>query len=593
MGASRLYSFGTPYNADQVGDFSFAQTANVMYFAHLDRTPQRLIRTTHTDWAFAGITFGPTVSPPTGVAANPTTPNTTSIVYTNYSYVVTAINDALGQESRQSEIVTVSNDLTLDGNYNTISWSALTGADRYAVYKSNNGVFGFIGGTEGLSFRDGTPVISADLSDTPPKGYNPFDGVDRYPSSVAFHQQRLLFARSRANPNAMWGSQSADFENMDRSYPAKADDSFDFALVAKKVNSINQLFSSTALLALTTDSIFSISGGGDKAISPSDFLPKRESGRGASRLPAIDIDNVVFYQPNQGSSVRTLGFSFEVDGYRGSNVSIFSPHLFEGVTITAWAHQTEPYSCIWCATTTGLLYCFTWEQEQDVWGWTVCETEGFVEDVTTITEGGVDRVYLIVRRRMGATTKRFIERMALPASGDDYVENCQLDCAVTQVYDPPRSVVGGLWHLEGMTVSAFFDGYAAEGLVVAGGMVTLPVPATIVSVGLPFTATIETLPLALQGQAGSLHVNRQTIGQVTIRALDTKGIEVAVTGATFEPVPERYDEPVGELPDIDVRDYDVKLPNTWSNSATLTIRQTKPFPMHITGVFLSPDIGDD
>lgn len=591
MGASRIYRFATPYNADQLAGFAFAQTANVMYFTHLDVPVEKLTRTSHTDWAFSEVAFGPTIPPPAITGATPTTPNTTSIVYVDYDYVITGISDSLGQESRQSTTVSVSNDLTLDGNYNTISWPGDPMYSRYAVYKSNNGVFGFIGGTEGTSFRDGTPIISADLADTPPKGFDPFPSAGNYPSAVTFHQQRLLFARSRNNPNALWGSQSADFENMDRSYPSKADDSFDFALVARKVNAINQLFSSKALLALTTDSIFSISGGGgDTAITPSAFLPQRESGRGVSRLPAIDIDEVVFFQPNQGSTVRTLGFAFESDGYRGNNVAIYSPHLFENDTIIAWAHQTEPYSCIWCVMQSGKMLCFTWEQEQQVWGWTTCDTDGFYEDVAAITEGGIDRIYVIVRRTINEVETRFVERMAVPSISEEYNESCYLDCSVTQVYDPPQTTVDGLWHLEGATVSAFYDGYAVEGLVVVDGEVELPVPASVVTVGLPYVASIETLPLVLATAQGSDHVARQTIGRVTLRTLDTKGIEVACTGAEFEPVAERTgDDPVGVLPNIAARDYEMPLPNTWSNAATLTIRQTKPFPMNITGLFIDPD----
>lgn len=597
MGVARAYRFGTPYNAEDLAGLAFAQTANVMYFVHINRPEQKLTRSGHTSWSFSQVTYGPTINPPASVSAAATTPNTTSYVATGYQYVVTAISDDVGQESRASGIANVTNDLTLDGNYNTVTWSAVAGASRYAVYKGNNGLFGFIGGTEGTSFRDGTPVITADLSDTPPKGTNYFIGDGNYPSTITFHEQRKILGRTLNRPNGIWGTQSGDFENLDSSRPAKDDDSFAFALLGRRANSINQLVSSSSLLALTTDAIFAISGGSDKALAPSAFIPKKQGNRGASRLPAIEIDETVFFQPNQGASVRALGFSFDVDGFQSNNVAIFSPHLFESDTIVSWAYQNEPYSCIWCVTAGGLLYCFTWEKEQDVWGWTVCDTDGFFEDVAVITENGFDRVYVIVRRTIGNTVRRFYERMALP-HGDDYTAACHVDCAVTQIYSPPQRVVYGLDHLEGETVSAFYDGYAETGLIVTGGTVTLQAEASTVSVGLPYEAVIETLPLTLAGQGGTAHVNRQTIGQVTVRALDTKGVQVAVTGApgvtpTYEPLPERLEQPMGVLPEITARDYDVPLPSSWSDGATLTIRQTQPMPMHITGLFLSPEIGDE
>ncbi|HEX8421179.1 MAG TPA: hypothetical protein VF638_14330 [Sphingomonas sp.] len=591
MGVARIYKFGTPYNAADLADVQYAQTANLMYFVHIDRPVQRLTRFGHTDWRFAEVQFGPTIAPPTGVTASASSPNMTGFVATSYTYVVTGISDTVGQESRASAIATVTNDLTLDGNYNTVSWTNM-GYDRYAVYKGNNGVFGFIAGTEGTSIRDGTPIIIADLADTPPKGQNPLSGAGNYPSAITFHEQRAIFARTRNRPNAIFGTQSGDFENLDTSRPAKADDAFSFALVGKKVNAVNQVVSAKSLLALTTDSIFSVTGSSDNPIGPSSFLPKKQNDRGASRLPAIEIDQTVFFQPNQGSSVRALGFSFDIDGYRSNNVAIFSPHLFDTDTIVSWAYQNEPFSCIYAVMTSGRMLAFTWEQEQEVWGWTVLETQGLFKDVAVITEQGLDRVYVIVERQIGDATKRFYERMAVPQT-DDYATACHLDCAVTQVYDQMQKVVTGLDHLEGMTVSAFYDGYAETGLKVTGGAVTLQEAANIVSVGLPYVAEIETLPLTLSGQGGSYHTNRQTIASVVVRAIDTKGVEVAVTGATFEPIVERLAEPMGVLPEIGARDYDIKLPSTWSDGATLTIRQTQPMPMHITGLFVEPDVGDD
>lgn len=595
MGISRLYKFGTPYNAADLADLQFAQTANVAYFVHLDRPEQKLTRAGHTSWAFTPVTYGPLITAPVSVTATATTPTTTGYVATVYSYVVTAIDDVLGQESRASAVVTVTNDLTLSGNKNTISWPAVAGASRYAVYKGNNGVYGFIAGTEGLSVTDGTPIIIANLSDTPPTATNPFVGAGNYPSSITFHEQRKLLARTRNRPNALWGSQSGDFDNMDVSRPAKADDAYSFALVGKRVNSINQLVSSKTLLALTTDSVFSVTGGGDNAITPSTFLPKKQGNRGTSRLPAIEIDETTFVQPNQGYSIRALGFSFQIDGYKSDNISIFSPHLFTSDTIIRWAYQAEPYACIWAVTKKGLLYCFTWEAEQDVWGWTVCDTAGFFEDVATITEGGVDRVYVVTRRTINGVTTRFYERMALPHI--DYAQACHLDCAVTTTYTTPTKVITGLDHLNGATVSAFYDGYAETGLLVTGGQVTLREAGTVVSVGLPYTATIETLPLVLSTQAGSAHTNRQTIGGVVVRALDTKGVEVAVSGSggtgAFEPIAERQNEALGILPVIEARDYNLSLSGMWSDGATLIMRQTQPLPMHIAGLFLEPEVGDD
>jgi len=84
------------------------------------------------------------------------------------TYVVTAL-DATGQESRASDEIAQVNPLFAAGAFNTIVWSAVTGAERYRIYKKQEGVFGIIGEVEtaaGLTFRDES--FNPELSKTPP-----------------------------------------------------------------------------------------------------------------------------------------------------------------------------------------------------------------------------------------------------------------------------------------------------------------------------------------------------------------------------------------------------------------------------------------
>src|SRR3546814_17860071 len=90
--------------------------------------------------------------------------------------------------------------------------------------------------------------------------FNPFGDAGDYPSTVTFFEQRLMYGRSRNEPSAAWGSRSAEFENFDKSTPLQANDSLTFSIVSGRVNAINQLVSTTSLLALTSYSIFRVDG---------------------------------------------------------------------------------------------------------------------------------------------------------------------------------------------------------------------------------------------------------------------------------------------------------------------------------------------
>lgn len=591
MGVARVYEGYAPYLAANVAAVDYAQTADAVYTAHIDYEPWRLTRAGHTDWTWSTLGFTPTIGAPTISGVVATQPNTTGAIATNYSYEVTAIS-ADGEESRPSNVGTVSNDMSLQGNYNTVSWSAVTDAVGYDVYKGDNSSKGYIGSSTTTSFIDRN--LDAIASDTPPQGTNPFAAVNDYPSAVALHQGRLWYARTHNRPNAVWGSQSANFENMDVSRPARPSDAVSFALVANQVNSVNQIASlGKNLVALTSDSIFAINGGGEGVpITPAAINPERQSARGSTRLKPIIVDNIMFYQPTKAGEVRTLGWDFQIEGLASNNVAIFSPHFFKNRLIVSWAYQDNPYSCIWAVLDNGEMLCFTWEQEHEVWGWTKIDIDGFVEQCASITEGGYARLYILVRRTIAGVERRFHERMALPHIDDADVA-CHLDCAITQAFDPPSNVVTGLWHLEGEEVTVHADGYSFHGLTVEDGSVTLPngYEAVVATAGLSYEGLIETLPPVATGQGGTFHVDPQNIGQVTLRAVDTKGLEISTDGEFWAPLPERTGDDLATPADIAARDYEIPAPSTWQPGATLKIRQTEPFPAHLTAIFFELMVG--
>lgn len=590
MSVARIYRVGSPFNGVELSEVDYEQSANVMYLAHLDHAPTKLTRTAHTNWAFTSVAFSPTIAAPTGVSVTVTNPNVDASNSGNAyfpqpaNYVVTAVNDDTGQESRASSVVTGTNDLSLKRNKNTIAWSAVTGATRYRVYKADNTrEYGYIGNTTGLSFVDDN--IGPDYTSGPPVGYNPFAAANDYPSTVTFFEQRLLWARTNNRPNAIFGSRSGDFENMDISRPLRASDSLSFALVSGRVNAINQLVSARNLLALTSDSIFQIEGGQNGYISATDFVSRRQNGRGSSRLSPLVIDSVVFYQTAIGNGVRTLGYTFQSDSIESNDVTIYSPDLFRGFNIVAWAYAQEPRSLIWAVRDDGKLLCFTWEQEQQVWGWTVCETDGLVKSVAVISENAEDRLYLTVQRG----DKLLIERMA-SARWDTVDDACYLDSAVTYVFDPPASVLRNLDHLEGKTVSALADGNVYSGLVVTGGQVTLPDAVSRATCGLPYTATIETLPLAVQTREGWTIAKPQSASRAVVRVVDTRAVYVGPTDADLDLIKDRQFEPAGAPPSLRTGLLESSLRAKINHGARVVVQSRDPLPMTVTAIYIDPQI---
>lgn len=604
MPGHRINRVFSPYNASELLDLDVEQTADVLFLAHNNHAPTKLIRTGHTSWSFTEITFAPTIVAPGGIGGSDTEPNTDSANSGNaYSpqparYCVTAYSDDTGQESRASGTVTLTNDLSLKRNYNTVTWSAVSGATGYRVYKADNdGSFGLIGVTESLTFRDVN--IGPDLSQGPPAADNPFVGAGNYPSTVTFHEQRSFWGRTTNRPNGIWASRSADYENMDFTRPQVENDAFVIALVASKVNSVNQLVShKQGLIALTSHNIFSIQGSNEDYITatpPPRVRP--EISRGASRLNPISVDTVVFYEPSKLGGIRTIGFEFEADGLRTDDVTIFSPHLFENKDIVDWCYAEKPLSMFIVVLDDGSVACMTWDQAQQVWGWTSWNTDGLFKRCCSITEQGEDRVYFIIEREVDGETVHLIERMA-SALWEDQEDACFLDCAKTFSNNPAVDTVNRLGHLEGRQVVAWVDGAAitvdpdGNPLVVTDGEITLPVAGEIITVGLPFTAEIETLPLAIQTGQGWSVARPQQVQQAFLRVVRSRNIKAGVDRDQLFNIPTRDAEDYVSPIELVTRDLPVQVAGTSGNETVVVVRSTDPTPMHIAAVLIEPQTGD-
>ena len=91
-------------------------------------------------------------------------------------------------------MVTLNNNLLSTGAYNDVTWSAATGrCGTRSIYQSN-GLYGYIGETDALTFRDDN--ITPDLSKTPPINDNPFGSSGSYPPG------RVLLRAAQGVPQA-------------------------------------------------------------------------------------------------------------------------------------------------------------------------------------------------------------------------------------------------------------------------------------------------------------------------------------------------------------------------------------------------------
>ncbi len=595
---SKVFRINTIYPASAVPNLKFVQSADVLFIVHPEYAVRKLSRTADDAWNLQTVTFVPGISAPTGVSAT----NTTGSGSTTYTYKVTAVSEETGEESLPSSSASTTNDLTIDGNKNTVSWSSVAGAERYEIYKDDNGIFGFIGGTEGLSFEDQN--IIADLSLTPPKEVNPFNGTGNYPSVVTFFEQRLVLAATLNKPQTLWFSTTANFENFGSRTPAQDDDAVTVTLVARQVNAIRDLVAQEDLWALTGGGEWRMRGGGDvDFITPSSVTTRKISSWGASDVAPLEIGSSVIFVVDKGQGVRDLfnriNFT-EFDVQEGSDLSILAPHLFRGRSVVSWAYAQVPYSVVWVVMSDGALLSFTYYREHQVYAWAqhangLSLTEGNFEDVVVVPETGADGTredvpYFLVRRQVNGRVVRYIECMPKRVESDDPADHYFVDCGATYS-GAAVTTISGLRHLEARTVTALADGNVVADLVVTDGKVTLPFAAKKVHVGLPYTARLRSLPLEIDLQDGSTTSRRKNLPKIVAKIRNSRGMQGGAEPDRLEELKEREREAWGDPTALTTGTVEVEVQGDWKPEAEMWLVQPHPLPLEVLSITPEYDLG--
>ncbi|MGJ5032267.1 hypothetical protein ACQR1I_35895 [Bradyrhizobium sp. HKCCYLS2038] len=592
------YEVVTPYAHADVGDIVVIQEADVMYAFHPSYPVQKIKRLADNNWTIAAVTFAPTMTAP--AISSITTGGATQPATTLYRYKVSAISDATGEESLPSALGSISGDLTVSGAYIRVGWGAVAGASRYIVYKESNGIYGYIGGTEGLTFDDRN--ITADVSDTPQTARNPFVGIGNYPRCGTFIEQRLALASTKNDPQAIWMSQSANYENFGFSTPSKASDAVTFRIKARQVNEVRSLLALRGMMVLTSGAEWIVSGGSNSdAITPTSIKIDNQGYRGSAKVQPIVVGNTVLFAQRNGGVVRDFSFELQADSFVGRDLTILARHLFENKEIKAWAYSQAPYSIAWVILNDGSLVSLTYLREHEVWAWTRHESgpsnDAVFEDVVVIGEGSEDVPYFLVKRTIGGVSKRYIERLhtrVFATISDAFF----LDCGLTYVGSPVTKITG-LDHLSGQTVVALADGNVVRNLTVGavtGGIgVMLPNAASKVHIGLPMMSSLETLGLDL-GQVqglGTVQGRQKSVSEVTLRVQDTRGIFLGPYDGDRDSrhlveYKQRSTEAWNEAIAMYTGDIRITPQWDWNTAGSMWVKQFDPLPMTILAIM--PDV---
>lgn len=585
--AARVYTLATAYDSADLMDLHYAQNSDVLTLVHPTYPAKELKRLGATSWTLTDISFAPSATVPVGVVATATVAVATNL--TPQHYKVTAVLADNVTETLASADATCNNNLTLAGNYNTITWTAYAGATRYNVYKQRGGSYGYIGRTTTLTLVDDN--ITADTLKTPPEDiYKLNTGVGDYPSAVTYHEQRRWFGGSTSEPQNVWATRNGTESNITSSLPSQADDGLEFRIAARQQNAIRHLVPLSDLLALTVGAEFRLFADGAPAITPDSLSIKPQGYSGASNVQPVVTSGSVLYVQSQGARLREAAYNWQQQAFASIDISIMAPHLFNGYTLKDMAYSRAPVQEVWCVRSDGTGLCMTYVPEQQVYGWSQHTTNGAFESVCTVSEGSEDVLYALVKRTVNGADYRYIERLQTRIFTDQ-ADGFYVDSGLTY-NSTPATTITGLWHLEGKAVQILADGATHPDRTVAGGSVTLEAAASVVHIGLGYNSDLQTLPLALEGAPAGGQGLLKNVNSVRARVTQSALFSAGPTFDKLTPYPDRQvSDPYDTPPALRTAELRMQVSPSWNSDGALCVRVDKPVPLTVMAMVLDVATG--
>jgi len=540
------YEITSPYLEADFRHIRYAQSADVMYIANRNHTPYKLARTGDTSWTLEKIVFKWPAFADENVGAVTVTSSavTGSVTLTASASTFTA--NMINSHVRLAEII--------ESRYNQweVAKSIAAGDYRYyegQLYKATSTATTgsrppiHIEGSEsdgGVNWayqNDGagyakitaytsTTAVTATVLETLPQSavlgttkwsLASWSDESGWPRSVSFYEDRLWFAGSTQRPQTLWASTGGDYEN--HKYGTNDDDALNYTINSQELNVIQWISPGKVLAIGTSGGEFAASASSlNEAITPTNVKIVPQTTYGSSENAPLKIGNVVMFVQRAKRKLREYTYNFQTDSYTAPNMSVLAEHITHA-GIADIAYQQEPDQIIWMPDADGTLLGLTYERAEEVIGWHRHDLSGKVRSVAAIPhwDGDQDVTWVIVERVINGNTVKYIEYIEKYIT-DDYATFS--DSALT--YDgPPATVISGLGHLEGEEVSILANGAVHPNRTVTSGSITLQLPTSVVVIGLPYTATIKTLPLEAGATDGTSQGKRMRINNVTIRMFET------------------------------------------------------------------------
>lgn len=212
-----------------------------------------------------------------------------------------------------------------------------------------------------------------------------FSAVRGYPSAVEFHENRLCFAGTIQEPDAIWMSRIGEFFNFDVGN-AEDSDSINIVAATGDVNEIRYLVSNRDLQVFTASAELYIPTFLNQAITPTNAQIRKQTPYGCEFVEPQSIDGATIYMQAGGRVAREYLYTDTENAYTSTAVSMISSHLindFQDMTVVNGAFEkAESYAVF--VSSTGYCAVFGSNRAERRAGWMRFTTEGDFHSVVSI-----------------------------------------------------------------------------------------------------------------------------------------------------------------------------------------------------------------
>ena len=517
-----IYEIAHTYAEADLDGIQFAQSDDVLYMVHPNYPVRKLVRTSDNDWTmWDSILFVDGPYENTITATYTYTLSTHTIVVTSIGYNLFASTD-VGRLIRW-----------LDGS--TWKWAVITHYVNGLSVRCTSGFFS-AGSITNNDLADGATTSSARLG--------VWSATTGYPSTVTFHQDRLVFGGAALTPSRFDGSNASDYENFtptDGAGSVTAANAYNFTLASHDFNQIAWSTSDERGLLFGTSNAEWVVSGSDQgsALTALSVSAQRTSSVGGRSIQAVQLGKSTLFAEAGALKIRELQPIFNNNGlgFMANDMTEFAEHI-TNPGIIQMAIQKTPQPIVWAVRSDGILLSMTYQRTLEALsvGWARHQLGGsvsgggnaVVESVCCIpaSDGSTTQVYLTVKRYINGHTLRYIEYITPFFKTTDTITSAVFSDSSLSYSGASTTTISGLNHLNGQSLSVLADGQVQANVTPTNGRVTISPAASYVTFGLAYKSQGKKLRADGGAADGTSIGKTRIINRVGFNLLNTYSLNI-------------------------------------------------------------------